>query len=166
MDPEGLAEQHTDNSESIETKDVTETRSKGPVGWFFERPALIWVFFLYFLYSTVFDLSRHYGNWAGNFGPEKQAHYLNFTWVDWTATCLLAGVTLAGTVSLVLLKRVAATLFVSVLCINILILGYQLLLGAGTGIAGTNLTSLVMGFGIYVLICIYSLSLRLTGVLK
>ncbi|MBT5874204.1 MAG: hypothetical protein HOH43_12355, partial [Candidatus Latescibacteria bacterium] len=143
MDDEGLTERNNTNSESIETNDIADTHRKGPVGWFFDRPALIWVFFLYFLYSTVFDLSRHYGNWVGNFGPEKQAHYLNFTWVDWTATCLLAGVTLAGTISLVLLKRVAATLFVSVLFINIIILGYQMLLGTGTGIAGTNLTSLV-----------------------
>ena len=73
------------NEEGIAVeKGVQTPQRQGPVMWTFKRPALLWVFTLYFLYSTIFEVSRTYGIWAGNFGVELQASYDGLTWVDWT----------------------------------------------------------------------------------
>ena len=139
---------------------------QGPVMWTFSRPALVWAFSLYFLYSTVFEVSRTYGIWAGNFGPELQSAYDGLAFVDWATMVLLTALTLTATVSFFLLRRIASTLFLTVLAVNLLSFVYQITFGSGAQAAGTSATSIVMGFGIYVLICVYSVSLRLTGVLK
>ena len=147
--------------------DVQEQKPRqGPILWTFKRPALVWAFTLYFLYSSVFEASRTYGIWAGNFGEDLQASYDGLTVVDWMMWGALILLTLSATAALFFLKRIAVNLFVFVLAINILTLLYQMTIGSGIAAGEVSGVGVVMGFGIYVLTCAYAFSLRVTGVLK
>ena len=155
-----------DQESSGDTIETQEHAGQGPVMWMFKRPALLWAFTLYFLYSTVFEISRTYGIWAGNFGEELRSSYDGLTAVDWIVWGVLTILTLTATATLFFLKRIAVVLFIFILAINVLSFVFQVTMGSGSAVGDLGGVGVVMGFGVYILICVYAVSLRVNGVLK
>ncbi len=169
MNPDRLAGAEGESNGKESSGDTVEAQKQprqGPVAWMFKRPALLWAFTLYFLYSTVFEISRTYGIWAGNFGEDLRSSYDGLTVVDWIVWGVLTILTLIATGALFFLKRIAVILFIFVLIINILSFVFQVTMGSGSAVGNLSGVGVVMGFGVYILTCVYAISLRVNGILN
>ena len=132
------------------------------------RPKLVWVVFLWFLFSPGFTLLLflliHSGVIAVR--PEEPAYLRSLSTVDYALTIIIVGLGVAGALSLFRLRKVAFYLFVAHL---ILTLGAQAVHVLTTGLLATldgwGTFRMFVGWAGLVAVCVYAWKLKARGVL-
>ena len=122
------------------------------------RPALIWVVFLWYVFSAGYTLLSFALIFAGRveLSAEASRYLSSLSTLDYTVTILALLLNVGGAVALLMLRKVAPYLFSAALLLNIvsvtlhaLTKGLVAALGAGGPIG------LILGYGISVLVCLY-----------
>ena len=122
------------------------------------RPALIWVVFLWYVFSAGYTLLSFALIFAGRveLSAEASRYLSSLSPLDYTVTILALLLNVGGAVALLMVRKVAPYLFSAALLLNIvsvalhgLTKGLVAALGAGGPIG------LILGYGISVLVCLY-----------
>jgi len=132
------------------------------------RPKLVWVVFLFYLFSVVYTAVSFLLVLSGSISvtPEQAAYFRNLSVFDWAVTGLTAALNLAGAVSIFLLRKIAFPLFAISLGLSVL----QTLVHAFTtnfvaALGGTGALGVVIGFAISIAVCAYVWRLKARGTL-
>jgi len=133
-----------------------------------KRPKLVWVVFLFYLFSVVYTALVFLLIFSGSIyvTPEQAAYFRNLSAFDWAMTGLTAALNLAGAISVFLLRKIAFPLFATSLGLSIL----QTLVHAFTtnlvaALGGPGALGVVIGFAISIAVCAYVWRLRARGTL-
>ena len=132
------------------------------------RPALVWVVFLWTLLTSGYTLLSF---WlihvrAISVSPEAAAYLAGQSALDRAGTALVLLLNLGGAVTLLMLRRVAFTLFAAALLLNLLLtLTSALSRGFLAALGGAGAVGLIVGFLIGIGVCVYAFTLRARGVL-
>jgi len=132
------------------------------------RPKLVWVVLLWFLFSAGYTILSFVLIYSGliSVTPEQAAYLRSLSPLDYTLTLAIASLNIAGAVSLFLLRRVAFQLFTIALVASLLAtVAHAVSKGFLAALGGTGAVGLVIGYGILVLVCLYTRRLKARGVL-
>ena len=132
------------------------------------RPALIWVVFLWYVFSAGYTLLSFALIFAGRveLSAEASRYLSSLSPLDYTVTILALLLNVGGAVALLMVRKVAPYLFSAALLLNIVSVALHALtkgLVAALGAGGP--IGLILGYGISVLVCIYAWRLHLRGTL-
>ena len=86
------------------------------------RPVGVWVISLFYLFSVGYSLLAFYLVFSGKAHPNRaqEAYFASLGPVDWTVVALILACNVGGALSLFLLRKQAAQLFLAGLCISLL----------------------------------------------
>ncbi len=133
-----------------------------------KRPKLVWVAFLYYLFSAGYTLLSFLLIYSGaiTVTPDQAAYFRSLSVIDHGFAVLIGSLNLLGAVTLFMLRWVAFYLFTAALALSLaltvihsLTKGFMAALGEGGAVG------LLLGYGITVVICVYAWKLRTRGVL-
>ena len=132
-----------------------------------KRPKLVWVVFLFYLFSVGYTALSFYLILSGSISAPEQATYLrNLSVFDWAITGLTAALNLAGAISIFLLRRIAFSLFMTSLALSILLtLVHAFTTNLTTALGGAGALGLAFGYAISIAVCTYAWKLKARGVL-
>ena len=132
-----------------------------------KRPKLVWVVFLFYLFSLGYTALSFYLVLSGSVSAPGQATYLrNLSVFDWAITGLTAALNLAGAISIFLLRRIAFPLFATSLALSIfLTLVHVFTTSLTSALGGPGALGLAIGYAISIAVCTYAWKLRARGVL-
>src|SRR5882672_11227699 len=86
-----------------------------------KRPKLVWVVFLFYLFSVVYTGLSFFAIFSGSiYTPEQVAYFRNLSTFDWAILGVTAALNLAGATSIFQLRKIAFTLFATSLALSIL----------------------------------------------
>jgi len=130
------------------------------------RPVLVWVIFIFYLLAAAGSLVQI---GSGMTGTEQRldARGQPYTVFDYVESLTFTVLKVAAAVMLFRLSRMAFTLFLTILALNVVATGYDLLTkglpppGGPVMVAGISI-----GLGILTAICVYAWWLRTKGVLR
>src|SRR5262245_60969514 len=132
------------------------------------RPVLVWVVFLWYVFSTGYTLLSFALIFSGRvpLSDEASRYLSSLSPLDYAVTILALLLNVVGAVALLLLRRSAPYLFsaallltVASLALHALTKGFVAALGAGGPVG------LILGYGIAALVCLYAWRLYMRGVL-
>ena len=132
------------------------------------RPKLVWVVFLWYLLSGGYTLLSFALIYSGivSLRAEAAAYLTSLSPLDQAATVLLLLLNLGGAVALLLLRKVAFQLFAVALTLSlVLTIIHTFAKGLVPALGGGGTVGLVLGYGVGILVCVYSWRLRARGAL-
>lgn len=132
------------------------------------RPKLVWVVFLWFLFSagyTIISLLLVYSGFISG-TPEQAAYLKSLSALDHTLTVAIVSLNIVGAVSMFLLRRVAFHLFTIALVASILVtVAHAVSKGFLAALGGTGAVGMLIGYAILIAVCLYAWRLKARGVL-
>ena len=133
------------------------------------RPALIWVVFLWYVFSAGYTLLSFALIFAGRveLSAEASRYLSSLSPLDYAVTILALLLNVGGAVALLMLRKVAPYLFSAALLLNIVSVALHALtkgLVAALGAGGP--IGLILGYGISVLVCLYAWRLHARNTLS
>ena len=126
------------------------------------RPVLVWVILIFYAFSMLSLVALALMRLPGHPLGEAASSARIYTWFDYLESYGLAALKLAAAVELFRLRRVAVKLFFGIFSLNLLATGYDLF---SKGHPSVGLTGVLVGFAIFMSICLYSWWLERKGVL-
>ena len=132
------------------------------------RPVLVWVVFLWFVFSAGYTLLSFALIFSGRVPLSDQAsRYLSsLSPLDYAVTILALLLNVVGAVALLLLRRSAPYLFSAALLLNIAsVVLHALTKGLVTALGAGGPVGLILGYGISALVCLYAWRLYARGIL-
>jgi multisubunit Na+/H+ antiporter MnhC subunit len=127
---------------------------------------LVWLIFIFYLLAAASSVVQVASTLASA-EQRLDARGQPYTVFDYVESLAFVGLKVAAAVMLFRLSRMAFTLFLAVLALNVVATGYDLLTKGLPPPGGPlMLTSIVIGFGIMTAICVYAWRLQTKGVLK
>jgi hypothetical protein len=133
-----------------------------------KRPKLVWVAFLFYLFSAGYTLLSFLLIYSGTITvtPDQAAYFRNLSVIDHGFTVLIGSLHLFGAVTLFMLRRVAFYLFTAALALSlVLTVIHSLTKGFIAALGEGGAVGVLLGYGIAVVICVYAWKLRTRGVL-
>jgi len=131
------------------------------------RPKLVWVVFLFYLFSVVYTGLSFFAIFSGSiYTPEQIAYFRNLSTFDWAILGVTAALNLAGATSIFQLRKIAFPLFATSLALSILqTLVHAFTTNVTTAYGGAGALGVGIGFAIAIAVCVYAWRLRERGVL-
>lgn len=132
------------------------------------RPGLVWVVFLWYVFSAGYTLLSFALIFAGRvpLTAEASRYLSSLSPLDYTVTVLALLLNLSGAAALLVLRRVAPYLFIAALTLNVALVGlHALTKGLVSALGAGGPVGLVLGYGVSVLVCIYAWRLHTRGAL-
>jgi hypothetical protein len=129
----------------------------------------LWAFSIYFFISAGYTLLSFLLIRAGIIGlnAAQQAYFHNLTYFDYGLSLLVSLCNLSGAIALLLLRRIAPYLFLTGLVASFQLLTWHTFTkGWLAAIGGPGLIGAVIGWGLLIIICLYSWKLFKLGVLR
>jgi len=133
-----------------------------------KRPKLVWVVFLFYLFSGGSTALSFYLVLSGliSVAPEQAMYLRNLSALDWAITGLTATLNLAGAISIFLLRKIAFPLFATSLALSILLtLVHAFTTNLTTALGGSGAIGIAIGYAISIAVCTYAWRLKARGVL-
>jgi hypothetical protein len=135
-----------------------------------QKPVWIWVICIYVFISiplSLFGIYRVYSH-LGDFPPEVASYYQSLTVFDHMLTVLNAFLFLAASICLFRLKRVALSLYLMVLALNVVLSTYSVFAKGFLQAVGSTVgyVSILSGWCILAVICGYVWILIRKGIVK
>ena len=127
---------------------------------------LVWVIFIFYLFAAAGSVVQVASTLAS---PERRldARGQPYTVFDYVESLAFVGLKVATAVMLFRLSRMAFTLFLAILVLNVVATGYDLLTKGLPPPGGpVMVASIAIGFGILIAICLYAWRLQMKAVLK
>ena len=126
----------------------------------------MWVILIFYLVAAMGSVVQ-IGTTLAGAEQRLDARGQPYTMFDYVESLAFVGLKVAAAVMLFRLRRMAFTLFLAILALNVVATGYDLLTKGLRPPGGpVMLASIAIGFGILVAICAYAWRLQLKGVLK
>jgi len=127
---------------------------------------LVWVILIFYLFAATGSLVQ-VGTTLAGAEQRLDARGQPYTVFDYIESLVFVGLKVAAAVMLFRLSRMAFTLFLAILALNVVATGYDLLTKGLPPPGGpVMLASIAIGFGILTAICVYAWRLQTKGVLK
>jgi len=127
---------------------------------------LVWVILIFYLLAATGSVVQVGSTLAGA-EQRLDARGQPYTVFDYVESLVFVGLKVAAAVMLFRLSRMAFTLFLAILALNVVAAGYDLLTKGLPPPGGpVMLASIAIGFGILTAICVYAWRLQTKGVLK
>jgi hypothetical protein len=131
-----------------------------------KRPLLVWVILAFYLLLATGMLIKFATMLSGPASDHVDAHGRAYTAFDYLESAGFAGLKLYAAFMLFQLRRIAVKLFFATLVLNVIATGYDLVSRGLPPPGGpATLLSLMIGFGIFLLICLYAWRLERRHVL-
>ena len=133
------------------------------------RPVLVWVVFLWFVFSAGYTLLSFALIFSGRVPLSDQAsRYLSsLSPLDYAVTILALLLNVVGAVALLLLRRSAPYLFSAALLLSIAsVVLHALTKGLVTALGAGGPIGLILGYGVSALVCLYAWRLYARGILS
>lgn len=122
-----------------------------------KRPLLVWAILAFYLFSAAAWFVQSGMMLIGPPSGRLDAQGHAYTAFDYFESAGFVGLKLYAAIMLFRLRRIAAKLFLAALVLNVIATGYDLALKGLPPPGGpVILFSLIIGFGIFVLICLYA----------
>jgi hypothetical protein len=148
------------------TSSVASSTEPPPLPGRATRPVLVWVILIFYLLAAMGSVAQIASTLAGP-GQRLDARGQPYTVFDYVESMVFVGLKVAAAVMLFRLSRMALTLFLGILALNVVATGYDLLTKGLPPPGGpVMLASIAIGFGILTAICVYAWRLQTKGVLK
>jgi hypothetical protein len=129
----------------------------GPPSTAVKRPLLVWVILAFYLLDTAAGLALFGTKLLGPPSGRLDAEGHVYTAFDYFESAGFIGLKLYAAIMLFRLRRIAVKLFLAALLLNFVATGYDLVSKGLPPPGGpVVLFSLIIGFGILVLICLYA----------
>ena len=129
----------------------------GPPSTAVKRPLLVWVILAFYLLSATTLLVKSATMLIGPTSGQLDAQGHAYTAFDYLESAGFVGLKLYAAIMLFRLRRIAVKLFLAALLLNFVATGYDLVSKGLPPPGGpVVLFSLIIGFGILVLICLYA----------
>jgi len=126
----------------------------------------VWVILIFYLVAATGSVVQ-VGTTLTGAEQRLDAPGRPYTMFDYVESLAFVGLKVAAAVMLFRLSRMAFTLFLAILALNVVATGYDLLTKGLPPPGGpVMLASIAIGFGILIAICAYAWRLQLKGVLK
>jgi hypothetical protein len=132
------------------------------------RPKLVWVVFLWFVFSVGYTLLSFLLIHSGAIAirPEQAAYLRSLSALDYALMLATAGLTIAGAVSLFLLRKAAFYLFVAPLVLSLCAtMVHALSKGFLAALGGPGTVGMFIGYAVLAAVCVYTWKLKARGVL-
>ena len=132
------------------------------------RPVWVWVISAFYLLSTGWTLLSFVliSSGAIQLNPAQEAYFASLTSVDWFFALSIGIIGLTGAIALFLLRRLAVVLFSLALALNLLLTAFQTMRTNWTeALGGSGLFGVLLGWGILVVVILYTRGLAKKGVL-
>ncbi len=134
-----------------------------------KRPVWVWVISILFFLSAASTLFSYYLIASGKIplSPTEKAYLESLTSVDITISILIGLINLIGAVNLFLLRKQAFYFFLSAFILNVAVTVWQILnKGFVEAMQASGLIGMLIGWGILVVVCVYTKKLEKSGILK
>ena len=132
------------------------------------RPRWVWAIFIFYMFSAVATLFSFYFVYSGAIPlPEEQKQYLaDLTVFDHVLSFGILGLNLAAAVQLFRLRRISVNLFLTALALGVLATMWKVATKGWLAATGGSGSSVLLGWGIAVAVCLYAWRLARKGILK
>lgn len=131
-----------------------------------KRPLLVWVILAFYLLSAASLLVKSVTMLIGPTSGQLDAQGHAYTAFDYLESAGFAGLKLYAAIMLFRLRRIAVKLFLATLVLNVVATGYDLVSKGLPPPGGpVTLLSLMIGFGVFLLVCFYAWRLERRHVL-
>jgi hypothetical protein len=131
-----------------------------------KRPLLVWVILAFYLLSATTLLVKSATMLIGPTSGQLDAQGHAYTPFDYLESAGFVGLKLYAAIMLFRLRRIAVKLFLATFVLNVIATGYDLVSKGLPPPGGpATLFSLIIGFGIFLLVCLYAWRLERRHVL-
>jgi len=133
------------------------------------RPKGVWLVSIFYTISALWTLLSSYLIFSGAIplNREQETYYASITVVDWIITGTLSVISLSAAVSLFLLRKLAATLFMAALILSVLYSIYQIVAkNLLRVVAPGGFVGMLLGFALILAVTLYAQRLARRGVLS
>jgi len=133
-----------------------------------KRPKLVWVVFLFYLFSVAYTALSFFLIFSGAISvtAEQAAYFRNLSVFDWATTALTSTLNLVAAVSLFLLRKIAFYLFAASLVLGFLqTLVHAITTNFVAALGGPGAIGVLIGYAISIAVCTYAWRLKTRGAL-
>lgn len=134
-----------------------------------KRPGWVWVISILFFLSAISTLFSYYLIASGKIAlsPTEKLYFESITSVDLILSILIGLTNLIGAVSLFLLRKQAYYFFLSAFILNIVVtIGQILNKGFVAAVSSSGVIGMLVGWGLLVVVCMYTKKLEKSGILN